>query len=278
MGIAAPDCEQVPPAGEETENSIDPEGSAEATCTPDLLINDYVVFLMRGDSLSASLNDGNAVAAVTDESCNALRFEAGGASNRPTFQANEVNGHSAIQFDGMNDYLATPDPGISFAQGTTMFAVLRFGAVNAAKLILDKQGSGADGFYFGLNGSAGFELVFGSGGINAPDTVDTTQFHIVTFVGNPTGGTFQGLGTGVSQVVFRDGQWTNASWTPYSPVDNTWDITVGANHWAGGTNLFLNATLAEMALYNRSLTDAERKQMECAYRSKYGVSLSYTCP
>jgi hypothetical protein len=91
----------------------------------------------KADAIT-SLNDGDAVASWADSSGNSQTLTE--ATNRPSYQTNELNGLPVVRFDGTNDTLGvTGTLGIS-AQPFTVAAVWNPAAANAGQVLFQTTG------------------------------------------------------------------------------------------------------------------------------------------
>jgi len=85
----------------------------------------------------AGLNDGDAVGTWSDLSGNGNDATQATASNKPTFQTNELNGLPSIQFDGVDDFLSNSPSLLSvskFLVGVVYYHSGQHSAISEGKL------------------------------------------------------------------------------------------------------------------------------------------------
>lgn len=192
----------------------------------------------------------------------------GGATYRPTYETNELNSLSVVQFDGVDDCLSVnPFTQIAGAGAFTIFMVAKttdianaqvFGATNNLDLKIELVNSGGTHYYCTrVNGGTGVSTV-------AADT----NYHILTLV-------YNGNGVGNSgKVQFRHdkvAQTLNFTGT----VNST---TVGSNTTyyfgcAGSGVGHLQGSMAEVLMFNRALNSTELDDVEQYLNTHWALGL-----
>jgi hypothetical protein len=185
----------------------------------------------------------------------------------PALVRNTLNGHAVVRFDGQNDMLKTNvDLGPERMPLATVFTVFNTATAEASPLrkLYGNDNGGYDRAV-GLDDRSGdpaknYCAFTGSGGVTPLSAIKANEFHIGAdqFTANDFSSWIDGAPV-ASKVP--------ATWSDSLPnlyIGNTG--TVYSEHWQGD--------LAEMIVYARTLTDAERMQVEDYLAKKYGLSLT----
>lgn len=184
----------------------------------------------------------------------------------PAVIAGAINGHAVVRFDGTDQMLVTSiDIGPKRMPEGTVITVLR--SATADKSPLRKIYGGDDGGFdraVGLDDRSerNFTLFTGSGVAGYFDLLPDTTYVVVDEY-SPT--TFSG--------------WVNGN-AAVSKLSASWHEDALPNMYIGGTgtvfNEYWSGDLAEMIVYARKLSDAERVQVEDHLGQKYGVVMTRT--
>ncbi len=215
-----------------------------------------------------ALNDGDPVGTWEDSSVNNNDATQATAANKPTYKTNILNGLPVVRFDGTNDYLAANGLGTLISGADKPFTVV----------ILFRAASGADVYSWGNSGNTVPFLTMrissdkptswkrddaGSGTQKIPTDGASTTYRIVSH---------RHTGTAVS--LYVNGVATSVLATADDLGTTTTNIfTLGA---FGRTTFsgFMNGDIAEAIIYNRALTDSERRQLERYLGAKWGISVA----
>lgn len=226
------------------------------------------------DADAMSLNNNDPVASWTDQSGNNNHAVQDTASYRPLFKTNILNGKPAIVFDGSNDYL-TIDGTMVVNTNYSIFAVVKRNSSNP----------GSFNYYLGgtqsmmnknlqLGWRSNTTLTHGQYtndyDMRVPSYSASMPAYLITSrhsntLGNDTylNGSMKGLNmNNVSSARLAHlSAWQGASVGRY--IDNT-------------INTRFNGYVAELIIYNRYLSESERKSVETYLANKYGLSVTNT--
>lgn len=226
--------------------------------------------------LDASDADGNgyagddttsgSLATWVDKSGNGVNFTQSTAGSRPTIQSNIVNGKRVIRFDGSDDIMSN-----TVYMGTTkstIFAVAKGNASGGHNRILH-AGSSTDGIMFFGSYLGNFAAFYGNGSWNDTSantrTISvTTDYRILSAV-NDAGSTTTLAYPYVNGLEQNAKTGTTTTYT---------GLLLGG--YGGGQ--YWDGDIAEVIVYNRALTDAERKKVENYLGEKYNLPSPNKCP
>ncbi len=230
---------------------------------------------LRADDLS--LADGDAVMNWSDASGNGLVAAAdGGGGTEPTFEANSANSSlPSISFDD-GDYLNLGQPaGLDFVPGTdswSFFVVYSISDPTEEGTFLAKAGA--------TSGDRTYQYVINNNG--------SSDGHFSSTIGgNLTNGNFQSntgawfVGSHTNNTTTRD-SWVNenSNISANGIGTNTTgsvDVLIGARRQTAPTTGFadaLNGKMAEIAMYDAEMNEAQRIIVSNYLAAKYGVALS----
>lgn len=180
---------------------------------------------------------------------------------RPTWAANQQNGKASATFDG-GDNLELPAAILTLpTANNTVFSVAKrnteAGTTNYIYSLIEAGVTVNNALNFGsVSGSVNY---FNSAGVAIAKTgVTNTNYQIIA-------GRISGTTQGIS--VNGSAETTNASGT-YPVTANT--AYIGSN---GAAQSFLTGAESELIMYNRSLTNAEKAQVERYLSRKWGIVL-----
>ncbi len=195
-------------------------------------------------------------------------------SAKPVLVPNAVNGHSAVRFDGNNDYLKTGDiPATS--QPTTIFIVHNTDTTNGNATLIDapRKPDGTGGFI--AHNERNRIQVTRSGTTDLCGQIYTTNFGGIGSVCKPRA-VFQsimGLFSGTGSRLRLNGEESTMATTP--------PVTTGMRGVQLGLKQDLSANgsaaapspteIAEVLVYDRGLSQAEIDQVETYLRVKYAL-------
>lgn len=201
------------------------------------------------------LSNGDPVAQWDDRSGNANHATQGTAAKRPTYQSAAMNGRPAVVFDGVDDYLKATNT--ATGGDLTIFAVATISAYLITNQIVLRYIFGDPG-RMGLRVSNNNDLAFwgGTDGVGGGDVALNTPF-VATASRASTAATAALNGDKYTGTI------TNAP--PDTPYAIGGDVAVSQ---------FLAGSISEVIVYNRALSDAERKRVERYLGSKYGIAVA----
>jgi hypothetical protein len=216
-----------------------------------LIINAYrdnlplAAFAHFRADLGVTKNGSNLVSDWADQSGNAHNLSE--ATNKPLWQASQVNGIPAILFDGVNDVLASA--ALSLPQPYTIFLLYKEVVHSGlGKWVLTTNGPGI----FMVNG-APETIIAVPGTIGAQVVPGTANFVLLTAVANGTSSTLA-LNNGTPQT------------DPDNLVGTATELRLGA-----GFGTFSNINVAEVVLLSGAVTPSERTAMLDYFRTVYGL-------
>lgn len=177
------------------------------------------------------------------------------ATNKPTWQEDEINGQPVVRFDGANDLLSMTMAGVQ-PQPYTYFLVAQHvtGSVVADENIIGGLNDGAAGSGEILAQQAATDQIAAAAGTDAAigDLSSSAFVLIVAFDGAASVARFDRVQT-----------------TEDVGTRNIEKIVLGAD--GAGSADFANVDIAEFALYNRKLTVSQMRALEDYAADKYGV-------
>ena len=238
-----------------------------ATETPktyaDLITTGLQVHLDAGTI--TGLNDGDAVTAWADQSGNG-RDMTTVQGTAPVYASNAVNGEAAVRFDGTGSLLASFDGNtFSTSAGTTVFVVFQTTSTSLGALTgIEAGGSNqiflyankfsAGGLFAGFDGSSGSN----NDSQNLDGPYNGGQMHLFTAYSSGTNQNYLRADGGVETNSYNESAGTNAAYK----------CGIGA---LTNNDARFNGDIAELLVYNRTLTGDEIDQVEDFLLDKYAV-------
>ncbi len=240
--------------------------------------NDIALWL---DASQLVLSDGAAVDTWPDLTSNGNNAIQATGANQPVYEANELNGHGIVRFDGTNSFMAG-SLGTSFNAPFTIFAVARFAQTN--------QGTDDNDYIFDLGASV---PLLNQPGVRASITRRRSNDAIAranryySFQGDaPHYGPV--INGGLSNVHTFGAVYQLRS--PYhqlyyngelalSASGNTNIVSNGVYHLGRlnnttDVNYFLNGDIAEIIIYNTVLSSAQIRIIQSYLAAKWGFDLT----
>ena len=209
--------------------------------------------------------DGAAIV-PTDFSGNGRDATQATGTKQPLFKTNIINGKPVFRFDGTDDFLNVPAIDLTGTNGLTLFAVVANITSGSDRVIFECStniNSFTDGFLlYRESGNSMVAALRGNAGASGSNFISTVS---VTSAATVVSATYdKSLAT--NEVT----NWLNgtSAGTRGANVNNTNNFGNRASFigMRAGTTLPLAGDIAEILLYNRVLTTAERQQIE-AYLS-----------
>lgn len=223
-----------------------------------------VHFWARANDLA--LVDGDPVSSFTDRSGNGRHATQATAAKKPTFKTGIAgfNGNPCLQFDGVDDVLATPAFGLGVF---TIIAVWKASANGVVYFLKNSGGAGAPYLYT----STGMTSELYRGVTNHSDRQHALNWGIGSVMRIST---HRFNGTHASHTLRLQG--TNIAWTNGAGTANpgtgleTNPLGIGSRD-DGALNI--NGYLAEIIVYAASLSDAACLQAEQNLGAKYAIAV-----
>jgi hypothetical protein len=225
--------------------------------------NGLALWLTGDDALKSAT--GGKVASWTNPLVPSVSAAAHEASAQPSVASNAVNGHAAVRFDGEANMLMT-NIDISPASWPDVTVITVFNSATDAPNPLRSIYGDDNGDY---DRSAGLDDRSGDGN------------NYVVFTGDR--GVAGYFALKANQLYLSTDQYTATEFKGW--VDGKQALTRSETHWGEALpNMYIGGTgtsfsqlwkgdIAEMIVYARVLTDAERTQVEDYLAKKYGVTL-----
>ncbi len=192
----------------------------------------------------------------TDLSGNGLNATQATATKQPTIVANQLTGASGTsypiaRFDGVDDFMSSAYSGIGGQECTLIFVAKG----SSYQSLIRIQPGGYIVFAWG--GLMIIDTDGGTGGVNMG--LSTTAWNRA--IGRYKANTTNGFNTYLNGTLVAQRNAGNATLT-------SGGLTLGCYN---GSSEFTNADVAEVAIYNRSITDSELGQIDTFLKTKYGL-------
>jgi len=204
--------------------------------------------------------EGTAVVTWHDRSPASNDATQGTASARPSLQAAGLNGLPAIHFDGQDDELQLPAGFVDFSLGLTFFAVVDSATSGTCPPILQlSNGSEIDDISIQRDGASQLSYEVGADYYNGVKNLYPTGSPVLVGVTHGPAGAVRLFGGGASEA---------AASFPVPPQVKRTQNFVGRGLYAGCSRH--EGWMAELVLYRRKLTDAERNEVQAYLANKWG--------
>ena len=210
-------------------------------------------------------SDGDTITQWNDKSNYAHNANpTGGATKRPTYQTNELNSLSVVQFDGTNDCLSiNPIFDLRGIQKWSMFAVAKFTSLTGNRWISQADTGDVGLYHNGTN----MVVANASGTGTTTNTLDTTGYHYFSAVFDGTQSTNADrltLRIDGSAETLNFGATTVGTQTSNS-VDN---LNVGCD---GADSEYFQGFIAEYIVYYDALDGTEVGNLESYLTSRWAL-------
>jgi hypothetical protein len=220
-------------------------------------------------------SDRNSI--VTSNTSVTLWRDKSGSSNdappgtSPVFIPSGINSKSVVRFDGSTQYLDIPFSSVlNPASFSVLFVVNVRGGVNTFRSpITSRAGFTAPnlkGYYFYADASNLWQFTVGNGNWNGFSATPAS-------IGKPTlvAGIYSGAGSTLTGYVDGGLSGTTSSTLVVNPSSPT---RIGAGASETSPNFFFNGDIAEIIIYNNSISAAQRQQLESYLRVKWGIGFN----
>jgi hypothetical protein len=225
---------------------------------------------LKADSLGISDNDP--ISTWNDMSGNNNNAVQSNVSYKPILKTNQVNGNSVVQFDGIDNYLIGGPTGISGTRGQTLFIVAKslswYGDPVAVVYLGSSTGADGQFKYFGFRTAPlSFWRSMGGAWIKFGEGFDQTSFKLIDQQ-DSTGGTNCSGGLYVNGAAYSYNAADGCAGTSNTDDD---EYLIGASQGASNVEGFSNVQIAEIILYDHTLTTGERQSVEKYLNNKYAL-------
>lgn len=202
------------------------------------------------DASSLSLNDDDKISTWTDLSGNGNNAFQVDTANQPTYKFSQLNGHPAILFDGLNDFLTLSNQ----VNSPAITTYIVFNSTNTryqSVLALNKHHTS-----YGTNTSR-YEF----GGDKVKVDKDINGFSITSTYGGST--------LPSTSYILNDSRLNSKTRTSFSNIQNN---SLGALYYNNSFNFFLDGSIVEILVYNEKLNSAKRKIVSEYLSGKYNIT------
>jgi hypothetical protein len=240
-----------------------------------LLTEGLVLWLDASDSSYMTVDSSNKVTQWRDKSGNSNHANQTNSSNQPTLTLNRLNPQPSIVFDGVDDFFRVEDHTSLKPSEITLFFVGKATAYTSyAATFINKSSN-----YFFWNDGYGLNVMEDS-------SQDQFQFWVNNY--KPTS-TYQNLvqipygafhlwngsyGNNISSF-WVDGTLLSTELKLTGNIQNSSRaMTIGISYESTAETTVsdpINGEIAEIIIYNRSLSDTERKQVEKYIHDQWGI-------
>jgi hypothetical protein len=218
----------------------------------------------EGDNAASGGAFSGSVQTWMDKSASGFNVTAAGATNRPTYTTNILNGNNVLTFDGGTDTLRNTAAVIG-GDDYTMFVVFNRTTAAARDGIFEMGSGGSRNALFVNDASGSGKINFYHNGTfyNPSASYTTSAYTLTTATVNTNAYTLTQNGASVG------------TGTAGSNRVSTTGIYVG-NDSSGGDEL--QGNIAEIIVYDRDLTADERHDVEAYLASKWGLTITNATP
>jgi len=219
--------------------------------------------------LNGPSDDGDPVHTWTDQSGQTNDMTIATPAVMPTFQTGQINGAPAVRFDGSDDYMELASTIVSDVPFTVIVVATSTDVTNSATMFFvgDKDVAGVFNVLSAAGSVSGDPVRCFINDASASGSADSTTGYSdgVPFIAT------QKLITDESREVYIDG---GSIGTDTTDVDvGAWDRTaLGARRDSTPSN-FIDADIAEVIVYNVSLSAINQRRVELYLSRKYGVAI-----
>lgn len=206
---------------------------------------------LKADALG--LTGGAAVAAWADQSGNGNDATQGTVGNRPTYQANVINGQPVVRFTGSSaHYLSVPNVSALNPERVSVVAVVKRASGTSSAVIAGK----GTGYSLRMSNLSTANSYINGNVANNSTSVTSGAFNVLAAVYNQA----------TNEIYSNGSAGTPTSYTTAIPT-NTTALTVGGL----GTSNNFDGDIAEVLIYDRPLSEGERSVLEVSLLAKYGI-------
>jgi len=218
---------------------------------------------LKADAGTSTTTEGASVDTWEDQSSVGNHANQSSSPLQPIFKANQFNGHPALQ-NAAGKYFDI-DMSAANDQDFTVFTVVKRESGDNDQYTIGIQASDDDdGFSFGYLSSE--EIAFDQYGnvivLECPAYAGSSEIPSILFAEF-------GTSTGKKEYLVRDGISTDKKNTNTTSYYLTGNGNIGRGN---GDNSFIGL-IAEVVLYDRLLTDTEKKRVQTYLSVKYGLSI-----
>ena len=228
-------------------------------------LNAFMICWLRSDAYVTY--SGSNVSAWMDQSGQGYNATQSNSANQPSLVTGAINGLPTISFNGSSSFMQFPTGFNNFAQGLSIFLVVKPAATTALSQILNLGTGSSNDYNLGIeiNSSTEAEYFVYTGAGSGMTSV--SYGSAIT----ATAQLIEVIQTGTSATILTDGAnpVTNASMNSI-PEPTTGRTNSYLGQASGGGNFF-NGEIAEVIIFNTALTTAQRQSIENYLISKFNL-------
>jgi autotransporter-associated beta strand protein len=228
---------------------------------------------------NSNVTGTSTVTAWGDQSCNGYGVSQGTSANSPSLVQNDFNYNPGVKFDGTNDYM-TRSTGLFLAatlNNVNTYAVFRTDVQKDQSLFWESLSGGAPNNRFNLYSPlSDNSIYYDAGNISTGNRVsgawggtygkyNVWALHSTTGASSPSG---------QKQAIYRDGLLLYTNGTTSSFAGNNQAFSVGRQE--STANNYFNGSLAELAVFNNSISATQHEAFQSYLAIKYGLTLDQT--
>ena len=219
------------------------------------------------DIHALGLPNGFAVTNVNDQSGNGVTFTQPQASRRPTINSTAINGLPALVFDGLNDFIDGPAQPMLDSPELTYFIVFDKSPLDAQSLICASYASQLGKWRSYCNSNN--DIIYNGHQSPTLKHVSYTDLNSFTFISLHI--------TSTTLRIYRQGNlmMTKTTGVDYTVPNGHQKTRIGnfSNAFSGNNTYCLNGSIAEVIVYNTSLTNLQRNLVENYLGAKYNMAI-----
>lgn len=239
-------------------------GVVQIDSTTSLVPRDNLALWLKSDYQVAA--SGGKVSNWMDASGNGNDASQATSSNQPALKVNAINGLPTVTFDGSTKFLQMGSGFADFTSGASAFIVAKpVSPVTSDGTLFDLGNAGSNDLALREPSSTGLELFSYSGGtpssISASSAITVDQFQLMEAIHT---------GSDLTGRLLTDGSKT--AFGPLTQLVNTTRSNNFIGQWNDGSGRF-NGEIAEILLFSREVTAAERADIEAYLCDRYHLSV-----
>lgn len=214
--------------------------------------------------------DGSAVARWEDQSGNGRHFTQSTSLNRPLLKTSIQNSKNVVRFDGSNDRMIGPNE-LKFAPPVSIFAVISAGPIAAYQTIYGNGtlAGGVQGYGIWVSDISDNLGAFSSQ--YRDSSTANTNYYTATI---PIAGVFfigNSIITSTKNILYFNNSTEDSQDHLIGTITPNQDVLIGARADGGSFNWHLNGDIAELIIYNSSLSTINRESVRNYLNTKWAI-------
>lgn len=243
----------------------------------DSLPQQDLVLALNAADLAMTYADGEAVG-VWPNAIGPLLGATAALTRKPVLVTSSINGRPAVRFDGSDDFMALSGGFRDFTAGMSLYIVKRLSTLRSgSKLLMLGNGANAQNVGFGRAGSSNGYQFFTDSGSGAVGWFNTSEGIIAGEPALVSVHQEAGPANALSFAeVAKNGVPLYGKNVYVPPVASRSLNYLGRSYWS--QDQLFQGEIAEVLLYNRTLSYAERAAVHSYVSQKYSLTISGTTP